>query len=228
MWLILLSMLGLGISSAIMPCPLAGNIAAVSFLTRQVGSPVAACLSALLYTLGRVAAYALIALLLGLGLSSVPTLSYTLQTEMPIYMGPLLSIAGLVLLGIIPFPSIGKKSSAFQKETKGFFASCISALGMGFLFALALCPPSAAILFTSVLPTSLQLSTFDFGMSIISFGVGTALPVVIIALVLVFSVRHAQLIMKHIQKAQPVITMITGIILLGMGIYFIFSKILLV
>ncbi len=221
-------MLGLGVSSAIMPCPLAGNIAAVSFLTRQVSSPLAACLSALLYTVGRVGAYATIALLLGLGLSSVPTLSYTLQTEMPIYMGPLLAIAGLVLLGIIPFPSIGKKSSAFQTEGKGVLATCVSSLGMGFLFALALCPPSAAILFASVLPTSLQLDTVGFGMSIISFGIGTALPVVVIALVLVFSVRQAQLIMKHIQKAQPIITMITGVILLGMGIYFIFNNILLV
>ncbi len=227
MYWILLSMLGLGITSAVMPCPLAGNIAAVSYLTRQVHSPLAATISALLYTLGRIGAYAGIALILGLGLSSVPSLSYTLQTEMPLYMGPLLCIAGLVLLGIIPFPSFGKKSGGFEKQSSGFIGTCLSSLGMGFLFALALCPPSAAILFLTVLPKAVQMDTFGFGMSIVSFGIGTALPVVVIALILVFSVRHAQIIMRSITKAQSTITMITGIILLAIGVYFIFDKILL-
>ena len=45
--------LWLGVLTSISPCPLATNIAAISFLGRRVGSPRAVLLSGLLYTAGR-------------------------------------------------------------------------------------------------------------------------------------------------------------------------------
>ncbi len=225
---LILVMLGLGIASAVMPCPLATNIAAVSFLMRQVSSAKASLSAALLYTFGRILAYVMIGLIMGLGLSFSSSFNYFLQNELPIYMGPLLCIAALILMDIIPFPSIGKKTDAFQKESTGLLSTCVSALGMGFLFALALCPSSAAILFLNVIPTAAQHDTSGLVTGLTFFGIGTALPVVVIALLIIFSLRHAQALMKNIVKAQPYIKMGTGIILLLIGIYYICENILFV
>ncbi len=224
----LLVMLGLGITSAVMPCPLATNIAAVSFLMRQVASARGSVLAALLYTLGRVLAYILIGIIIGFSLSFSGAFNYFLQNELPVYMGPLLCIAGLILMDFIPFPAIGKKSDAFQRESSGLLSTCVSALGMGFLFALALCPSSAAILFFNVIPTAAQHDMMGLVSGLTLFGIGTALPVVVIALLLIFSVRHAKALMKRIMIAQPYIKMGTGIILLLIGIYYICINILFV
>ncbi len=218
-------MIGWGISSAVMPCPLATNIAAVSFLMRQVASPKAALSAALLYTLGRMLAYVLIGFVISYAISFSDSFNYFLQNELPIYMGPLLCLAGLAVMGYIEFPSIGKKSSAFSKESSSLLGTCLSALGMGFLFALALCPSSAAILFLNVIPEAAVMGTTGILAGLTIFGIGTALPVVIIALLLIFSVRHAHALMKHIVTAQPYIKAATGFILIGIGIYYMCTQI---
>ena len=52
-----LSALWLGILTAVSPCPMATNIAAISFVGRRVGSSGRVLLAGLLYTLGRTLAY---------------------------------------------------------------------------------------------------------------------------------------------------------------------------
>ena len=56
-WLAVGSALWLGILTSISPCPLATNIAAVSYVGRRVGSGRAVLLSGGLYTVGRSFAY---------------------------------------------------------------------------------------------------------------------------------------------------------------------------
>ena len=47
----------LGVLTSISPCPLATNLAAISYVGRNAGSPGQVILSGLLYTLGRVLVY---------------------------------------------------------------------------------------------------------------------------------------------------------------------------
>lgn len=66
------SVLWLGILTSISPCPLATNIAAISFIGRQVGSPRRVFLSGFLYALGRTIAYLALGVLLVASVLSVP------------------------------------------------------------------------------------------------------------------------------------------------------------
>lgn len=64
--------LWLGILTSISPCPLATNIAAISFIGKRVGSTRHVLLSGLCYTLGRALTYLGIGVLVAAGLLSIP------------------------------------------------------------------------------------------------------------------------------------------------------------
>jgi cytochrome c-type biogenesis protein len=69
----------LGLLTSISPCPLASNIAAISYIGRRVGSPRQVMLSGVLYTLGRSLAYVVLGALLVASVLSVPQLSMFLH-----------------------------------------------------------------------------------------------------------------------------------------------------
>ena len=64
-WIAAGSALWLGILTSISPCPLATNIAAVSYVSRNLGQSWKTIVSSLLYTLGRVIAYSVLGALVG-------------------------------------------------------------------------------------------------------------------------------------------------------------------
>jgi cytochrome c biogenesis protein CcdA len=70
----------LGILTSISPCPLATNVAAMSFVGKDVGSPRRVLLTGLLYTLGRSLAYAVLAALLIASVFAIPDLAFWLST----------------------------------------------------------------------------------------------------------------------------------------------------
>ena len=95
------SALWLGILTSISPCPLATNIAAISYIGRKVGSARQVFLTGLLYTLGRTLAYLALAFVLVASVLSVPQISLFLQKYMHLVLGPLLIVVGMFLLGLI-------------------------------------------------------------------------------------------------------------------------------
>ena len=65
----------LGILTSISPCPLATNVAAMSFIGKDLASPRRILLTGVLYTLGRSLAYAVLAALLIASVFAIPDLS---------------------------------------------------------------------------------------------------------------------------------------------------------
>ncbi len=185
-------------------------------------------MASLLYTLGRVSAYVLIGWLVSRGLSSAPMLSFWMQEELPMYLGPVMMMAGGVILGFIPFFSLGKKpgeATAQSLMTKG---GVWGAFALGFLFALVLCPPSAALFFGTVVPLSIQAGSAGPLLGISLFGIGTALPVVVFALLLTYSAEKAAATVRHLPEIQQIMKLVTGWFFLLLGGYWLFSRILLV
>ncbi|HAT09836.1 MAG TPA: cytochrome C biogenesis protein, partial [Planctomycetes bacterium] len=91
----------LGLLTAISPCPMATNIAAIGFLGRRVESPRAVLLAGLLYTLGRMVAYLGVAILAVWGLASLPDLAHFLQGGFNAILGPVLVVVGMLLTGLL-------------------------------------------------------------------------------------------------------------------------------
>lgn len=146
LWMAIGTTLWLGVLTSISPCPLASNIAAISFIGRHAGRKRSVLLSGLLYTLGRSLAYAGLALLLLTGLFASGEIARFLQRRLTQLLGPVLIVAGMVLLQMFQASwsvhLAGEKVQA-RAERGGVWWAC----ALGILFALSFCPVSAGIFF---------------------------------------------------------------------------------
>src|SRR6056297_2484193 len=103
-WLAAGSALWLGILTSISPCPLATNIAAISYVSRSLGQFWKTIVSSLLYTLGRVLAYSVLGAMVVASLLSAPGLAVWLQKYLNLFLGPLLILVGMIMLRLIELP----------------------------------------------------------------------------------------------------------------------------
>ena len=210
------SALWLGILTSVSPCPLATNIAATTVLARRLGNTRRAVAAMLAYAFGRVAAYALLAGVVFLGLASMPALSAFLRQEVLPLIGPILILAGMVVLGLLPLPVNWKfgTSRTADRISRGGIAG---EFALGALLALSFCPVSAALFFGSLIPLA-AASSLSLG-AVVLYGIGTALPVGIISGIAVVSVESAGKAIKRLQNMERAAMLITGWLLIGVGIW---------
>lgn len=212
--------LWLGILTSISPCPLATNIAAISFVSKRVGSVSKILLTGMLYTFGRMLAYTLLSMVIIFSLISVPEIARFLQKYINIILGPLLIIVGLIMTNIIKFNlSIGSKLSdkiGSKAEKSGIWGGIF----LGFIFALSFCPVSAGIFFGSLLPLSLKYNSAVILPFV--YGIGTALPVLVFAVVISFSANYVGKVYNQLQKFEWWAQRITGVLFIAIGLYFIY------
>lgn len=211
------SALWLGILTSISPCPLATNIAAISYIGRKVGNSRQVFLTGLLYTLGRTLAYLALAVVLVASVLSVPQISLFLQKYMHLALGPLLIIVGMFLLGLIELSmSGGGMGEGLQKRVDAM--GIWGALLLGIVFALTFCPTSAALFFGSLVPLSLKVNSSITLPAV--YGVGTALPVIVFAVLLATSAQSVGKAYNVLAKIEWWARMLTGVVFVVVGIYF--------
>ncbi|MCX5858714.1 MAG: aromatic aminobenezylarsenical efflux permease ArsG family transporter [Proteobacteria bacterium] len=216
-WLGALSAFWLGLLTAISPCPLATNIAAISFIGRKMSSPRRAFYSGAAYTLGRSLTYIVIAAVLVFGLTAVPQASWFLQKYMNQFLGPLLIIVGMFLLELIPldFPAlVSNKRMEKQAEQSGLISSGL----LGIMFALSFCPVSAALFFGSLVPLSVKHESFLLMPML--YGIGTGLPVLAFALAIALGAKSLTQAFNRLGRVELWVRRGTGVIFILIGIYF--------
>jgi cytochrome c biogenesis protein CcdA len=209
-----------GILTSISPCPLATNIAAISFISRKVGRPAYVLSTGLLYALGRTLTYVALAIVLVKSLSSMPVVSNWLQKYMNLLLGPILILVAMVLLDLLSFGvSSGSIASWCNKRTGEI--GLAGALLIGILFALTFCPVSAALFFATLIPLSVKHSSSVLLPAV--FGIGTALPVLIFALLLALSADLMARAFNKVTQFELWARRATGIVFIVIGIYFTFA-----
>lgn len=215
--LAVLSAFWLGILTSISPCPLATNIAAISFVSRQVQSPFKVFLTGLLYTAGRTLTYLVLGALLVSSLLSAPDISHLLQKYMNKALGPVLILVGMVLLELI---RIGLSTSAVSEKTqKRVQALGISgALLLGVLFALSFCPFSAALFFGTLIPLALR---YESALILpLAYGTATGLPVLLFAILIAIGTKRVAQAYNKLTAFENWARRITGAIFILVGIYY--------
>lgn len=214
----LVSALWLGILTSINPCPLASNIAAVSFIMKRIDKSSVILSSGFLYTLGRMTCYAVLGVLLTSSLLAIPQTAQFLQKHMNQLLGPVLLFTGLFLLDLIKAPvtsfSLSDRVNSHMADT-----GVMSSFLLGVLFALSFCPASAAIFFGSLLPLSLKHSSPVLFPAV--YGIGTGLPVIAFAFFISFGAKNIGLLFKKVTAVEYWIRKATGIIFILIGIYYI-------
>jgi len=217
-WLAVGTALWLGILTSISPCPLATNIAAISYASKRVDRPVLVLVSGLLYTLGRTLTYFLVALLVVESLVSTPGLSMFLQRYMNQLVGPVLLVVGLLLLDVIPWPWTGGAGVSAKLKARVDRIGLWGAGLLGIVFAMAFCPLSAALFFGSLIPLAVRHDSSVLLPSL--YGVGTALPVVIFALILAFAANRISRAFNALAVIERWMRRLTAAVFLGIGSYY--------
>jgi cytochrome c biogenesis protein CcdA len=207
----------LGILTSISPCPLASNIAALSYLSKNLQSRSVILTSGASYILGRVTAYVGVSAVLVAGLLSVFSLSHFLQTWTNRMIGPVLILLALVLLEWVrfPMPSMGS-SERLERLARG---GSPGAAALGFVFALSFCPISAALFFGSLIPLSIDQGSRFLIPAL--FGVGTAAPVALFAVMIAFGARSIGKTYERISLFAMWAKRMTGWVFLLAGLYYI-------
>ena len=207
----------LGVLTSISPCPLATNITAIAYISKEIKTVKNTLLNGLFYTLGRGISYTLLAALIYFGLSSFQ-ISNIFQGWGDKILGPILIIIGLIMLGIIKI-NIGSHNEKTEKlkewlAGKGYVGSLL----LGILFALAFCPYSGVLFFGVLIP--LILNSPERLLLPPIFALGTGLPVIIFSFLIAFSIQKVSRAFKIAQKIEKVMRYAVASIFLISGVYY--------
>jgi cytochrome c-type biogenesis protein len=222
-YLDIFSALWLGILTSISPCPLATNIAAVSFVARNVGSSKKVLWSGLLYSAGRMLTYVAIAVLAVASLLSLPEVSFYLELHMRKIIGPLLIAVGIILLDVLPISFSTSLASSSVQEKAGKWGIWGAGL-LGIIFALTFCPLSAALYFGSLIPLAIDSKSAVLMPSL--YGLGTALPVVAFAIVMAFGVKSIGKIFNKMTQIEKWARKLTAVAFIGAGLYLLLKSLI--
>ncbi len=209
----------LGLLTAVSPCPLATNIAAIGYIGKDIENRRRIFRNGLLYTLGRVVAYTVLGIVLILILKEGSSL-FGIQKFIGQYgeliLGPALVLVGLFILfgNRLKLPAFGFKGHGEGLARRGGWG----ALLLGMLFAMSFCPTSGVFYFGMLIPMS-ATATAGYLLPIL-FAVATALPVLIVAWILAFSVQHIGSFYGKMQTIQKWLNRMVGILFTAIGAYY--------
>jgi cytochrome c biogenesis protein CcdA len=214
----ILSAFVLGLMTAISPCPLATNITATAFISKNIVNKRKVFWSGLVYALGRAFSYTIIGLILFFGASKFK-IAFFFNQNGEKYLGPLMILLGLIMLNVIKLNFLSKTNFSDrlseQFKDKGLLGSFL----IGVVFALAFCPYSGALFFGMLIPMSIS-SAEGLYLPII-FALGTGLPVMLFTYLLAFAADKVGLFYNRITKIEKLMRKIAGIVFIITGIYYV-------
>jgi len=214
----LVSALVLGLLTAISPCPMATNITAIGFISKDIGNRNRVFYNGLIYTLGRTCSYTALAFILFLGADQFK-ISGLFQKYGEKIIGPLLVLIGIFMLGIIKlnFPAFNRLTTRFQQR-KRFNYLDVFLLGM--IFALAFCPYSGVLYFGMLIPLTISSSGLHLP---VVFAIATGIPVIIFAWLIAYTLSGVGKLYKSIKTFELWFRRVVAVIFIGIGIYYIIA-----
>lgn len=208
----------LGLMTAISPCPLATNISAIGFISRDIENRRKVFINGVVYTLGRAFSYTMLAVIIFFGASKL-NISLLFQGWGEKLLGPALILIGLFMLDVvkIKFPGFSGITEKLGEKSKG---SYFSTFLLGVVFALAFCPYSGVLYFAILIPMTVTSAS---GLYLpVVFAVATGLPVIIFAWLLAFAVSNIGRLYNSIKVFELWFRRVVSVVFILVGIYYIF------
>lgn len=208
----------LGILTSISPCPLATNITAIAYISKDIKDIKKSLLNGLFYTIGRGLSYTIIASLIYFGFSEF-NVSRFFQGWGDKALGPILILIALFMFGVfkVNFKLGGEKLEKVKLwlSNKGYLGSLL----LGMLFALAFCPYSGVLFFGALVPLVIKSSS---GLVVpLLFALGTGLPVIVFSFCISFGAQRIGNIFKATQKIELIMRYLIATVFLITGLYYL-------
>ena len=209
----------LGLMTAISPCPLATNITATAYLSKDIADKKRVLFNGIFYTLGRTFSYSALGLIFYFGASRFHVARW-LQNISGLYLGIALIIIGILMLDIIRLKNIPVLNNLTSKlSEKKMKKNYLNAFLLGVLFALAFCPYSGVLYFGVLIPMTVSSAS---GLILpVVFAIATGLPVIIIAYLLAYSMSNIGKFYNKMKGFEVWFRRIVAGIFIITGIYYI-------
>jgi len=214
----ILSAFILGLMTAISPCPLATNITATAFISKNITNKKKVFLSGIIYSLGRAFSYTAIGLIIYFGASKFYIARFFNQNGEK-YLGPLLIIIGLIMLNIVRFNFLSKSNFTENLTNKFSKMGLLGSFLIGLIFALAFCPYSGALYFGMLVPMTITSSNGLYLPVIFAFGTG--LPVILFTYLLAFAIGSIESFYKKFTRIEKIMRLFAGIVFVLTGLYYV-------
>jgi len=209
----------LGLMTAISPCPLATNITAIGFISKDIKNQRRVFINGIIYTLGRAISYTAIGLLFFFGASQFEFAGFFQEWGEKL-LGPLLIIIGLFMLGVIKLkiPGIGSLTEKMENKSNSNFWGV---LVLGIVFALAFCPYSGVLYFGMLMPMTVSSAS---GLYLpLFFAIATGIPVIIFAWIIAFSIGSIGNVYNKLKNFELWFRRIVAFLFIAVGLYYIIT-----
>ena len=218
----LLAAFALGLMTAISPCPLATNITATAYLSKNIDNKLKVLFNGIFYTLGRMFSYTSLGVIFYFGASQFKV-SRLLQSLGGIWLGVGLLIIGILMLDIIKFniPLFDKFKPKVNEDKKK--NNYLNSFLLGVVFALAFCPFSGVLYFGALIPMTIASPSGLLLPPI--YSIATGLPVIIIAWLLAYSVGNIGKFYSSMKSFEKWFKRIIAGIFIIVGTYYIIINI---
>ena len=207
----------LGLLTAISPCPMATNITAIGFISKDVENRKRVFMNGLVYTGGRALSYTILALILFFGADQLK-ISGVFQQYGEKFIGPLLVLIGLLMLDVlkIRFPGFSKLKGKMQNRG---YSNYWDVLLLGIVFALAFCPYSGVLYFGMLIPMTISSAS---GLYLpVVFAFATGIPVIIFAWLLAYTVSGVGSLYNRVKIFEVWFRRLISVVFIGVGIYYV-------
>jgi cytochrome c-type biogenesis protein len=206
----------LGLMTAISPCPLATNISAIGYISRDIEDRRRVFKNGLVYTLGRAISYSTLALIIFFGASQVH-ISRLFQGWGEKVLAPMLILIGLFMLGVlkIRFPGFSRLTGKIEKQGKG---SYWSTLLLGMVFAMAFCPYSGVLFFAMLMPVTIASAAGLYLPVVYAFATG--LPVIVFAWLIAYAIGNVGEVYNKVKSFELWFRRGMAVLFIATGLYY--------
>ncbi len=223
----LLTAFVLGLMTIISPCPFCSNLTAIGYISKDLHSRRGILLNGLMYAFGKIVIYTALALIFIFGAQIAPIQHFFESYGEPV-LGPF-----LILCGLFMFIGGHHEEHHDHEHNHGLNAqlttrtinipSWLWSFVLGIVFSLAFCPYSGVMYFGMLMPmTMAQPLAWNWLMPIV-YGLGTGLPVIIIAWLLAYSVMSIGKINQNIKTFERWFRRACAVLFIGIGTYLCIS-----
>ncbi len=209
----------LGIMTAISPCPLATNITAIGFISKDLENKKRIFFNGLWYTLGRAISYSALGVIIYLGASKF-SIAKLFQSNGEKFLGPLLILVGILMFDFIKIKFPGMRGLSERMQNTGKKGSWWSALLLGIVFALAFCPYSGVLYFGMLMPITVASPSGLFLPLV--FAIATGLPVIIVAYLLAFSISSIGGFYNKVKNFEKWFRRLVAVAFILVGFYYMY------
>lgn len=213
----ILGALLLGVLGAVAPCQISANMGAISYTTNRIAQGKKWQMEIISFIVGKTFVYfslGLLILWIGTGLESLTIPVFQVVRKM---IGPLFLITGLYFIGWIKIRSLFTERLLQYRGLTDRLSGNKRAFSLGVLLSLAFCPTMFLLFFGLFMPLVLSTTGYGFALPFL-FSIGTFVPVLLF-LGLAFGLGMDQRFLNKSKTMGQIVQVITGIVLVIIGIH---------